>query len=201
MMKALPCAFILRPPFPYKRLCPACTLRPCMEKAPMAFRHWGFCHITWPAARPVPFIAGCRAVHFPRLQAAGLRRCPAHAPRPRPVRRAPRPLPGRARAHWAQAAPSARPRAQVFPWQGMHPPAAECRPASASGTRRRSAFPFHQGTGHRVQLLHMLGKNAARRLIGFIQHITNLAVDFSRHLLGIPAARAEIAPKESFVRV
>ena len=65
----------------------------------------------------------------------------------------------------------------------------------------RQLFPFHQGTGHRVQLLHMLGKNAARRLIGFIQHITNLAVDFSRHLLGIPAARAEIAPKESFVRV
>lgn len=43
----------------------------------------------------------------------------------------------------------------------------------------RQLLTLNQGTGHRVQLLHMLGKNAAGRLVRLVQHIADFAATCS----------------------
>ena len=62
-------------------------------------------------------------------------------------------------------------------------------------------FAFHQHTGHTVQLSHVLGHNAAGRLVRFIHDITDLIINFGRRIFGIALALAKVSAKEGFARV
>ena len=52
-----------------------------------------------------------------------------------------------------------------------------------------------------MQLSHVLGQNAAGRLVRFIHNITDLIINFGRRIFGIALALAKVSAKEGFARV